>query len=72
MRQRQVDLCEIEAGLVYKVSFRTARATQRNPVLKRKEKRKKEKNPRVYTCYASALLLSRIPRTLSLFFFFLH
>ena len=29
--QRQVDLCEFEASLVYSKSFRTARATQRNP-----------------------------------------
>ena len=34
-RQRQADLCEFEASLVYKVSFRIVRAvTQRNPVLK--------------------------------------
>jgi hypothetical protein len=32
-RQRQEDLCEFEASLVYRVSPRTARATQRNPVL---------------------------------------
>ena len=31
-RQRQMDLCEFKASLVYRVSFRTARATQRNPV----------------------------------------
>ena len=42
-RQRQVDLCELEASLVYKVSSRTARAvTQRNPVSKEKKKRKKK------------------------------
>jgi hypothetical protein len=35
-RQRQVDLSELEAGLVYKNSSRTASATQRNPILKRK------------------------------------
>jgi hypothetical protein len=33
-RQRQADLCDFEASLVYRVSSRTARATQRNPVLK--------------------------------------
>lgn len=27
------DLCELEASLVYRVSSRTAEATQRNPVL---------------------------------------
>jgi hypothetical protein len=37
---------EFEASLVYRVSSRTARATQRNPVskkLKRKKERKKER-----------------------------
>ena len=31
---------EFEANLVYKVSARTARATQRNPVSKKKKKKK--------------------------------
>ena len=34
-RQRQADLCELEVSLVYRVSSRTARATQRNPVSKK-------------------------------------
>jgi hypothetical protein len=34
---------EFEASLVYKVSSRTARATQRNPVLKNKNKTKQNK-----------------------------
>jgi hypothetical protein len=29
-----VDLCEFKASLIYRVSSRTARATQRNPDLK--------------------------------------
>ena len=33
-RQRQVDLCEFKASLVYLESSRTARTIQRNPVLK--------------------------------------
>jgi hypothetical protein len=33
-RQRQEDLCEFKASPVYRVSSRTARATQRNLVLK--------------------------------------
>jgi hypothetical protein len=37
-RQRQVDLCEFKASLVYRASSRTARATQRNPVSKKKKK----------------------------------
>jgi hypothetical protein len=37
-------ISEFEASLVYRVSSRTARATQRNPVLKKtKRKKKKEK-----------------------------
>jgi hypothetical protein len=38
-RQRQVDF---EASLVYRVSSRTARATQRIPVSKNKKKTKKK------------------------------
>jgi hypothetical protein len=33
-RQREVDLCEFEASLVYRVNLSTAKSTQRNPVLK--------------------------------------
>jgi hypothetical protein len=38
-------ISEFEASLVYRVSFRTGRATQRNTVLKnqKKEKKRKEK-----------------------------
>jgi hypothetical protein len=36
-------ISEFEASLVYKVSSRTARATQRNPVSKNKKKRKEKK-----------------------------
>jgi hypothetical protein len=46
-RGRQIS--EFKAGLVYKVSSRTARAIQRNPVWKNKNKTKKQyktrKNP---------------------------
>jgi hypothetical protein len=40
-RGRQIS--EFEASLVYRVSSRTARATQRNPVLKKKRKKEKER-----------------------------
>jgi hypothetical protein len=40
-RGRQIS--EFEARLVYRVSSRTARATQRNPVSKNNKKKKKEK-----------------------------
>jgi hypothetical protein len=36
-------ISELEASLVYRVSSRTARATQRNPVLKTKKEEKKKK-----------------------------
>jgi hypothetical protein len=36
-------ISEFEANLVYKVSSRTARATQRNPVLKKKRKKERKK-----------------------------
>ena len=36
--QKQADLSGFKATLVYKSSSRTARATQRNPVLKNKHK----------------------------------
>jgi hypothetical protein len=41
-RGRQIS--EFEASLVYRMSSRTARATQRNPVLKNKIKQNKTKN----------------------------
>ena len=37
-RQRQADLCEFKVRLVLKVSSRTTKATQRNPVLKNQKK----------------------------------
>jgi hypothetical protein len=36
-------ISEFEASLVYRVSSRTARATQRNPVSKKKQKQKNKK-----------------------------
>ena len=38
-RERQVDLCEFKASLVYRASSRTARATQRNPLSKYQRKK---------------------------------
>jgi hypothetical protein len=43
-RQRQVDLCESEASLAYRVSSRTVRATQGNHVLKQNKENNKERN----------------------------
>jgi hypothetical protein len=39
-RQRKVDLCELEAHLVYRESSRTSRVAQRNPVFKNQKKKK--------------------------------
>jgi hypothetical protein len=41
-------ISEFEASLVYKVSFRTARATQRNLVLKKTKPKKKRKKDLPY------------------------
>jgi hypothetical protein len=43
-RQRQVDLCEFETSLVYRVSSRTYKATQRDPVSKRQTKTKTQQS----------------------------
>jgi hypothetical protein len=40
--QRQADLCEFKASLVYRESCRTARATQRNSVPKTKQTKTKK------------------------------
>jgi hypothetical protein len=49
-RGRQIS--ELEVSLVYKVSFRIARATQRNPVSKKpptpKEKERKEGRKKIF------------------------
>ena len=45
-RQRQVDLYEFEASLVYQASSRTARTIDRNLVWKNKPKTKKPKKPK--------------------------
>jgi hypothetical protein len=39
-------ISEFEASLVYKVSSRTARATQRNPLLKNQKKERKKERER--------------------------
>jgi hypothetical protein len=40
-------ISEFEASLVYRVSSRTARATQRNPVSKNQKNKKREKEKEV-------------------------
>lgn len=43
-KKRLVDICEFEASLVYKGRSSIARATQRNPVLKKPKTKQKEKH----------------------------
>jgi hypothetical protein len=45
-RQRQENFCEFEASLVYRVSFRTARVAQRNPVAGRGRRRRRKRKRR--------------------------
>ena len=59
--QRQVDLCEFEASLVYIESSRTARTIiQRNPILKTKQQNKThEETGEVFISYKHLVLLQR-------------
>jgi hypothetical protein len=53
-RDRQIS--EFEARLVYRVSSRTARATQRNPVLKKQKQNQNNNNKkRIITSYYTVL-----------------
>jgi hypothetical protein len=45
--RRLANLCEFEASLIYRVSSRTTRATQRNPVQKTERKKEKKKKKRL-------------------------
>jgi hypothetical protein len=46
-------ISEFKASLVYRVSSRTARTTQRNPVLKNKTKQNKKKEKKRIDCALS-------------------
>jgi hypothetical protein len=43
-RQRQAEFCEFKASLVYRVSSRTARATQRDLVLNKQKQKPNQPN----------------------------
>jgi hypothetical protein len=43
-RQRQTDVCKFKASLVYKANLRTAMATQRNTVSKKKKNQTTKQN----------------------------
>ena len=58
-RQRQAELLEFEASLVFRVNSRTARATQRNPV----SKKPKTKNQPTRTTTSTEALSMQILAT---------
>lgn len=58
-KKRLVDICEFEASLVYKGRSSIARATQRNPVLKKPKTKQKEKHKKKQfekTCFSLFLM----------------
>ena len=50
VKQMQVGLCEFEASLVYRVSSRIARATQRNPDLGEVQNKESIKKEKTFSC----------------------
>lgn len=60
-RRKQVDFCEFEANLIYRVSPRTARATRRSSVTDNNKSKTKNKTQTVVT---SAVVLSHVPVTI--------
>jgi hypothetical protein len=56
-----VDLCELEASLVYKDGSKTAKATERNPVLEKQNKTKQNTTTK-------SLILRQDPRQLRMAF----
>jgi hypothetical protein len=52
-----VDLCDFKATLVYIVSSRTAKDTQRNPVLKNKTKHLSSLSVCLYLCLSTYLYI---------------
>jgi hypothetical protein len=60
---RGKQISEFKASLFYRVSFRTARTPQRNPVLKnRKQNKTKQKKPKTKTKKISASSFTMIPK----------
>lgn len=52
--QRLADVCEFEASVIFRVSCRTSKATQTNPVSKIKKKRKQNSISSTY-CHDLAI-----------------
>ena len=60
-RQRQVNLCEFEVSLVYRVSSRTAKAVTEKPSLEKQKMRAGEMAQRLRASPALTKVLSSIP-----------
>jgi hypothetical protein len=56
LRKQRQAISEFEASLVYKVSSRTVRATQRNSVLKNKTKQNKTKQKTIDRCSGASVI----------------
>ena len=56
-RQRQGDPCEFQDSLVYRMSFKTARATQRDPVSKNKQTKDKKRERKGYVYFLNNEIL---------------
>jgi hypothetical protein len=52
-----VDLYEFEASLAYKSSSRTAKATQRDPVLEKKKKKGSKKEEKLFPLKAHTIFI---------------
>jgi hypothetical protein len=63
---------ELEVSLVYRVSSRTARATQRNPVSDKKKKKKKKKGRVLNDIVNIGVLLHTLHVFIQLFSCFIH
>lgn len=58
-KKRLVDICEFEASLVYKGRSSIARATRRNPVLKKPKTKQKTTQKKQFekTCFSSLFFM---------------
>ena len=56
-RQREVDFIEFKTSLIYRESSRTARTSQRNPVLDTKISSQKKRNRQFYNLYPKTSIL---------------
>lgn len=68
-RQKQAELCEFEATLIYTVSSSTTRARQRNSALKNKTRKEGKREKNILKAKSNHFALSKIIVHCSLFKF---